>query len=412
MFKILIVEDTTDKLRNVLAILKEIPGINIDTIDHEVDAFGAKRKLKNNAYDLLILDIAIPPRREEPIDIEGGIKLLEEILGRQDSYKLPTHIIGLTAKDEDILKKAVKEFDATMLSVIQYSETDLEWQAKLLKGVSQRSIAKNASETAVQTYNYDVAIITAVDCELAAVKALSDNWQKVVYPGDATQYYETVFKENGKELRVVASCATQMGMNASCVLSLKLIYNFRPKYLFMPGIAASIKKSDSHGYGDVIVIDESWDGGAGKITEDEEGNRIFHQTANHLRIDADMAQKFAGLKSNVDLLRSLKDKWKPNAVPNTELSIHIGSVASVAGVIENQAVLEELSRKDRKLLGLEMEAFGVYYSSYNCSNPKPTAVVLKSVTDFANNLKNDIYQPYAAFTSAQVMYHFLMFELD
>lgn len=97
MFRILVVEDSTDKLRNILQTLKGIEGVNIDLVEHVVDSAGAKKKLKGKHYDLLILDIAIPPRREEIVDLDGGIKLLEEIIYR-DIYKVPTHIIGLTAK--------------------------------------------------------------------------------------------------------------------------------------------------------------------------------------------------------------------------------------------------------------------------------------------------------------------------
>ncbi|MBV5284050.1 MAG: hypothetical protein JZU53_16630 [Paludibacter sp.] len=409
MFKILIIEDEADKLRNISIILDSIPGINSDDIDHELDSFSAKKRLKNTYYDLLILDIAIPNRKSEIVDLEGGIKLLHEILVR-DKYKIPAHIIGLTAR-EDIITKAAAEFGSQVLSVIQYSLTDIEWQAQLLNGVEQRISSKLSSYLTEQTYDYDIAIINAVEVEFQAVKALSLNWKKVAVSSDPSPYYETEFNENGKKFRVVAACAPQMGMNASAVLSMKLIQNFRPKYLFMTGIAASIKDTDSHGYGDVIVIDESWDGGAGKITQSNDGSNIFLPTANNLRLNRDISEKLRFLKDNSELLRKIKDNWKPGAAPNTELAIHIGSVASVAGVIENQAVINDLKIKDRKLLGLEMEAYGMYYSANNCSNPKPIAIALKSISDFANTDKKDSFQPYASYTSARVMYEFIISEL-
>jgi nucleoside phosphorylase len=278
----------------------------------------------------------------------------------------------------------------------------------LLKGVQQRLLAKIAAANTEQSYNFDIAIITAVEREFQAVKALSNEWKELVFPGDSSSFIETIFERDDKRLRVVAACAPQMGMNASAVLSMKLIYNFRPRYIFMPGIAASVKKSDTHGFGDVIVVDECWDGGAGKISEDSNGNSMFLPAANHLRLNVDVGQRILQIKNNSNLLRSIKDGWKPNDVPNTELAIHIGSVSSVAGVIENGAVIDELKGKDRKLLGLEMEAYGLYYSAYNCGNPKPIAVALKAVSDFANLAKNDLYQTYAAYTSTKVMYEFIM----
>lgn len=410
MFNILIVEDNTDKLRNILQTLEAVSGIDVDLIEHDIDSLSAKKRLKKTSYDLLILDIAIPLRKSEPVDLEGGIKLLNEILVR-DLYKVPVHIIGLTAHEE-IFTKASLEFGNQILSVIRYSDTDIEWQEQLCKGVEQRLLSKISSSASEQTYNYDIAIINAIEKEFVAVKALSKNWEKVFVPGDSSPYFETVFERNGKTYKVIAACSPQMGMNASSVLTMKLIHNFRPKYIFMTGIAASIKDTNSHGYGDIIVIDESWDGGAGKITETKDGKNLFQPTAKNLRLDTDVSERIRSLKDNSELLRNIKDGWKPNAVPNTELAIHIGSVASVAGVIENSAVIEELKGKDRKLLGLEMEAYGMYYAATNCSNPKPTAIALKSVSDFANTEKKDEYQPYASYTSARVMFEFIMNELQ
>lgn len=413
-FTILIVEDNTDKLKEIIQTIEHIDALknlkSEDYIDHEIDGLGARKKMKEKNYDLLILDIAIPLRKSENIDAEGGLKLLDEILKRE-GYKIPIHIIGLTALEE-IYAKASSNFASQILSVIKYSNTDIEWQSKLMNGVEQRITAKVSAATAALNYDYDIAIINAVETEFHAVKALSKDWNRVAVQSDSTSYFETTFSKDDKQFRVVAACAHQMGMNASAVLSLKMIHNFRPKYLFMTGIMASVKDITSHGYGDIIVADESWDGGAGKITEDENGITVFLPTANHIRLNTDISQKIRSIKDNPTLLRSIKDKWKPNSVPNTELTVHIGSVTSVAGVIENKAIIDELKKQDRKLLGLEMETFGMYYSAANCSHPKPLAAIsLKSISDFANTSKNDLYQSYASYTSAQVMYEFIISEL-
>lgn len=409
MFKILIVEDDTNKLRNIYNVIEAIPRINSDHIEHVVDASSAKKVMRNNVYDLLILDIAIPTRKSDLIDSDGGVKLVQELFLREDNYNIPAHIVGLTALS-DVFEKATKDLEASIISVIRYSDTDKEWEEKLQGGISQWIRAKESSSSLPPEYDYDVAILTAVDVEFQAVKSLSDNWTRVTFPGDATPYSETVFENGPKKLKVVAASLSQMGMNASAVLTMKLIYNFRPRYIFMPGIVASLKDASSHGFGDVLIVDECWDGGAGKVEKDAGGEYVFKPTAQHLRLEKDLSEKIRALKDNQQLLRAIKDKYKNGQSPNTELNIHIGSVVSVAGVIANKDVADNLLSKDRKLLGLEMEAYGMYYSANNCSNPKPSAMALKSVSDFANSSKSDSYQGYAAFTSANVMYHFIMNE--
>lgn len=408
MLKILIVEDDTEKLRNILKVIDEkcnIPAVNVD---HAIDSTSIRTKLKDTHYDLLIVDIAIPDTKSDFVDPEGGIKLIKEILER-DHFKTPSHIVGLTALD-DAFKKAVEDFSSSTISVIRYSDTDSEWEETLISGISQWQKAKLSFSSIEINYQYDIAIITAVETEFNAVLDLSEHWTRVQFSGDSAIFLETIFNENGKTFRIVAACMSQMGMIASSVLCMKLIYNFRPKYVFMPGIAASLKKRSEHGYGDVFVIDESWDGGAGKVGKDENGEYKFEKNASHLRLDSDLSEKIRMLKNNKDLLRSIKDNFKSSAIPNTELKIHIGSVVSVAGVVANENISLELKTQDRKLLGLEMEVYGVYYASKNCSNPKPMAMALKSICDFADSEKSDDYQSYAAYTSAQVMYNYIITE--
>ncbi|MNU11754.1 hypothetical protein D3C72_2598600 [compost metagenome] len=48
-----------------------------------------------------------------------------------------------------------------------------------------------------------------------------------------------------------------------------------------------------------------------------------------------------------------------------------------------------------------MEAYGVFAAAHEAPHPQPKVIVLKSVCDFANPEKNDSYQEYAAYTSAQ-----------
>ena len=75
MFRILIIEDDTNKLRNVLSKLNNISDLDVDSIEHSIDALDAKRKLRTQCYDLMIVDIAIPQTKSSQVDLEGGIDL-------------------------------------------------------------------------------------------------------------------------------------------------------------------------------------------------------------------------------------------------------------------------------------------------------------------------------------------------
>lgn len=84
MFRILIIEDDTNKLRNVLSKLNNISDLDVDSIEHSIDALDAKRKLRTQCYDLMIVDIAIPQTKSSQVDLEGGIDLVDEILQRKE----------------------------------------------------------------------------------------------------------------------------------------------------------------------------------------------------------------------------------------------------------------------------------------------------------------------------------------
>jgi hypothetical protein len=49
----------------------------------------------------------------------------------------------------------------------------------------------------------------------------------------------------------------------------------------------------------------------------------------------------------------------------------------------------------------------MYSAARDSGPPRPAAFGLKSVCDFADHLKNDKYQKYAAYTSAQVLAEFV-----
>ena len=57
-------------------------------------------------------------------------------------------------------------------------------------------------------------------------------------------------------------------------------------------------------------------------------------------------------------------------------------------------------RIGEKLIGVEMETYGVYRAIYESPEPKPRAVSFKAVCDFAA-AKSDSWQEYAAFMAAE-----------
>ena len=126
-----------------------------------------------------------------------------------------------------------------------------------------------------------------------------------------------------------------------------------------------------------------------------------------------MVATITRLKQNEDLLDSIEKGFKySKGKPNTRLQVHLGPVASVPAVLSSKEQVENIQIHVRKLLGVEMEGYGVFYAASNCVHPKPIYnILIKSVSDYADPEKSDDYQEYAMYTSAEFAKYIILNEL-
>ena len=96
----------------------------------------------------------------------------------------------------------------------------MEWRDKIsdkLKYLHRSEMSPKEN----RKYRYDVALSTAVPIEKNAIKELSEKWNKVKIPGDSTVYYETKWVNNKREIKVISTSLTQMGMVAAATITSK-----------------------------------------------------------------------------------------------------------------------------------------------------------------------------------------------
>lgn len=394
MIKILLVEDNQAKLKAVLTGLFQVNGVGDDCIHKARDVQEAKLKLKSEHYDLMILDISIPLTSDLDPNPEGGNLLLDEILAR-DIYHKPREVIGLTAFSEVKLSSEAK-FGNELWSVLHYSATNDDWLHQIQRKI-KHIIANKKSADSVSVYSADVCLLTALyRPELTAVLSLPWGWESLTIEGDPTEYYLGSFTTSSQRMTVVAACAPRMGMPAAAVLAMKMIMTFKPKYLAMTGITAGVEKKVL--LGDIIAADPSWDYGSGKRTSGEDGP-VFESAPHQLGLDTLMRGKLHKFSRDAQQLNAVRLGWP---IANQQLlSLHVGPLASGASVLEDPEITESIQGQHRKLLGVEMEAYGVFAAANEAPYPQPSVIVLKSVCDFANADKNDGHQEYASYTSAK-----------
>lgn len=407
MIKILLVDDNSEKLKKIKAIINKFSEIPENYVDTCLDLVNARKHLAEGNYDLLILDVNIPNRLGEDSKADGGVQFLDEIR-RNKRLNVPKNIIGLTAY-EDLLSKFKEAFNKDLWHIIQFQNDTEIWAEQLHNKIEYLIQSERDNQEIIKDFDYDIAIITALkDPELEAfLKNIDAGWTELPLKNDPTVYYKGIFKNEEKELNVIAACAPQMGMVASTLLASKIINKFRPKYLIMGGIAAGIKGRGN--FGDILVAEQTWDYGSGKYKYiPEEERSVFEPDPKQVSLDSRVREKLS--KNFNKVLFSISEEWNGNR-PDTILKMHVGPVASGAMVLADNKVVDDIKKFNRKIIGIEMETYGVYYAATYSSDPRPIAMSMKSICDFGDHEKADAYQKYAAFTSAKFIYEFALSEL-
>ena len=398
MLKVLIVEDDHNKLKKISNSIQGVRGIDLDNIDNVIDARTAKLRLSEQFFDMLIVDIAIPNKISEEVKKDAGINLINEILER-DIYKMPTHIIAVTAFPE-ILETLSKCAAEKLIPFLYCDVTSDGWVRQLQSFVDRAMAAKRHQKFEFGNYGSYLAIVCALETpELQALLHNGWEWQSLRMPNDATIYYQATVNKNGAFKQCFTAAAPRKGMPASAVLAIKMITTFRPKYLAMVGITSGY--SGKTKYGNVIAADPVWDWGSGKLIS-RYGKTLFEPEPHQLDLEVNVRTQLKLMANDVTALAQIRSEW-PAEKPDHELSVQVGPAASGSAVLADAQTHQRILKQHRGLLGIEMETYAVFCAAQESPMPRPTVFSLKSVVDFADAAKDNRYQNYGAYTSAEVL---------
>src|SRR6476661_2511024 len=172
---VLVVDDDSARAKSVSEALGKLPSqVEICIVS---DVISAKRELRTNTFDLVIIDIALPLRVHEAADPRGGLDLLKEVLIR-NVYHRPRHFVGLTAYP-DIYENAAAEFGNELWSVIYYDRSSEEWLEQLLSKARHILVSETAQQQSLE-YKCELCIVTALsDPELDSILRLNWGWKRL-----------------------------------------------------------------------------------------------------------------------------------------------------------------------------------------------------------------------------------------
>jgi nucleoside phosphorylase/CheY-like chemotaxis protein len=394
-FRVLIVEDSAEKARQVSSVVRGELGDAEPQVDVVPDVIGAKRALQDTRYSALILDIQIPMRFGDNARIDGGTRLLEEIL-LSTTMKRPQYIVGITQYETSYLASA-KIFRDNLAGLILYSSSDSGWEPELRSFIRGARLANEQELNAPCKYDADMVIVCALnDPELLALTGDTNTWSPLNAAIDCSPIYQATIETRLGSRKIIAACALEMGMAASGALAGKLIERFRPRYIAMCGIAGGVKGEVN--IGDIVVANVVWDYSSGKL-QDELGKTLFLPEPKVLTLDPFLKSQFTLFMSAPDVTARIKADWQFKR-PDHDLIAHLGPIFTGAWVVADQQKVNELTASHRKLKSIEMEAYAIFCAAEYAGEPKPIAMVVKSISDLADVAKDDAWRKYAAYTSA------------
>lgn len=393
--KVLIVDDGQLKAKKLIPFLTghcSLHGQDVEVVHYASDA---RDRLRHNKYDLLLLDILLPENVIGDPSSEVSLGLLDEIY-EVGALIAPVRIIGLTS-DVTAAHQATPRFAEQMWTVIQVDPLSDDWLAPIGKCVDYMSKQRMAIRQA--EYGCDLCVITALaEPEMEAVHRLPWNWDVEAPIDNLTFVRKGWFLSGGLRYNVVTSVARRMGMVSTALLAAKMINLFRPRFIVMAGICAGVEGKVN--YGDVILADPTWDYQSGKRVKDKDSS-AFSIAPKQLGAPDKVAARLEMFRRDLGLWSSIKRAWPSS--PMHDLRLLIGPLASGSAVLADGQVVQEIKLQHRNLLGIEMEAYGLYDAASYASDPQPSAMAFKSVCDFADPDKKDSFQAYASYTSAEAV---------
>jgi len=407
--KILIVEDEQEKLRLIAQAVFSVPGISDDNVEYASDVVAAKRAIKRIRFDLIILDINLPPRPESRVAVGAGLDVLSFIKASNQA-KAPAYLFGLTAHD-DAAAAAAKEFSSPLWKLVRFSYGEEEWREPLREAIAYLQRAnKPPFVSDGNTFHTDLGIFVALEGEeLASILALDGGWTEIHVQHDHARYFSGNFTGRGGNVSVVVTAAPRMGMPAAAVAASKLIYSFRPRLVAIAGICAGVRGKTN--IGDILVADPCFDWGAGKwLRNRSSGSLQFHPAAYQWRLDEALRASIRALGDRPEVLSHIRESFKGRK-PDLAPRVVIDAMASGASVLQASSTVDDVRDQHKNLVGIEMESYAVFTAAEYASEPRPKCVSIKAVCDFADEEKSDSAHEYAAHNSACFLYEFAIREL-
>lgn len=398
--KVLIVDDQLSKAEKLARIVQEAsPGAEVHHATNATDGF---RELYLNGAHLVLLDVVLPLNLGDEANESGSVWFVQEAKRKLSGVPLP-FIVGTTQFAES-LSKVQETFRNELWSVVHVNAEDESWATQIQHAAHfAASNAERLSFSAgVEANAIDVAVITALrNPEFSElVNALGGGQQVKIGETQEKWLKCKLRRPDGGEVSVLAASVDEMGMTAMASLVTRLCISSRPKRIILVGIMAG--NPERVGLSDLVIVEHSWNFQVGKLTENGFRPDVCSLPCSFTLSNGVMTAV------NETFVLDFWSGWRTHDRPREIATVRKGDVACSPFVVADGKTFERLEEgQKRKVLGLEMEAFGLYDAARRLGALAPEVLCVKSVCDFGDGAKNDKYQTYCAALSAAAAVEFI-----
>ena len=312
---------------------------------------------------------------------------------------------------EEVFREGLSTAKTTLQSMIDEVEEywDNEEQDDFPESKdSLEELAQPAMTQYTSRENVDVLIVSALKDELKYLVGSTDASfsEMEIEEGFGFRYWRGSIKtgNSSDEISLIAVTGDKMGLVEMSIIISKALTIWKPQSAFLIGICGG-RKSKGVELGDIVIPNHVFHYSFGAVEDGELKSEIKSEIIKERSL-----LKLEKLMNHNNLFALWRDCPsgipKPRGIPK----IHTDPLGSADLVLKDVKRLEgEAARIERKVKAVDMEAYAFARTAraFGCDE----IMVIKCVSDFADEKKDDAIREYATYLPAAILTDFLKYSL-
>jgi nucleoside phosphorylase len=395
--RILVIHDRQDISHEIVHLTEvTLKGCLVETAQ---DVFSARERLRKTLYDFVVIDLTLPIKQGQGEASLANTKfVLDEIFTGGDILQ-PGDVLGISVEPE-VLDVMSSTIGSHLMACIQEDGQGL-WKSKYVSKLNYVQHARRARQLVyASSYDYDVAVITALDEE---ARPYNEIFQLDQVPHFRNAREFSFNDRFGAVRKGVLLSVGSSGQAATASATQAILNHFRPRLFLMTGLCGGVEGRVSKG--DLVAFKSSapWD--IGKWEQKPDGSRSrFRPRPNAVSIEENGVAEI--VRRLVDQGAPPQDELRGAVVQSSagkilDWKLKFKPAGSGSAVITSVEKLSEIIDINEDVRAIDMESFGFYYACRNTNVVRPDFLCVKSVADYCNGEKDDTLHAACSLISAR-----------